>query len=252
MHTGIERRASRVFAPDGHSVILAFDHGLWGARSGGMATPETTLSEAVLAGADAILTSVGTAQRFGHLIDRVGLIVSLDRVHGDPAAAVDELVGLGADMVKAMCFPGSAQERESLADTARVVAECHRRQLPVLLETIPVDFDATDQHTTSNVADAARIGAELGADALKTHFTGDDFADVLVGLSVPVVVLGGPARADDRGVLADVEAAMRAGASGVAIGRNLWDHAAPARMIAAVGLLVHGGGTVEEALRELD
>ena len=240
-----------MFAPDGRSVILAFDHGLWGERSGGMATPERTLSEAVAAGADAILTSVGTATHFGRLIDRVGLILSLDRIHGEPSAAVDELAGLGADMVKAMCFPGSAEERESLSDTARVIAECHRRHLPVLLETVPVGFDATEQHTTSNVADAARIGAELGADVLKTHFTGGDFAEVLVGLAVPVVVLGGPARADDRGVLADVEAAMRAGASGVAIGRNLWDHPTPPKMIAAVGLLVHGGGTVDEALREL-
>lgn len=251
MHTGIERRASRVFAPDGRSVILAFDHGLWGERSGGMAAPGKTLTDAVAAGVDAILTSSGIALRFGHLIDRVGLIVSLDRVHGDPSAVVDEFAGLGADMVKAMCFPGSAEERESLSETARVIAECHERHLPVLLETVPVDFEAIEQHTTSNVADAARIGAELGADVLKTHFTGEDFADVLVGLPVPLVVLGGPARADDRGVLADVEAAMRAGASGVAIGRNLWDHPTPARMIAAVGLLVHGGGTVDEALREL-
>ncbi len=251
MHTGIERRASRVFAADGRTVVLAFDHGLWGERSGGLAAPEKTLSEAVAAGADAVLTSVGTVLRLGHLIDRVGLIVSLDRVHGDPEAAVNELVGLGADMVKAMCFPGSTEERESLSETAHVIAECHRNHLPVLLETVPVDFEATEQHTTANVADAARIGAELGADVLKTHFTGQDFADVLVGLAVPVVVLGGPSRVDDRGVLADVEAAMRAGASGVAIGRNLWDHPTPAKMIAAVGLLVHGGGTVDEALREL-
>jgi len=216
-----------------------------------MAAPEKTLTEAVAAGVDAILTSVGTAMHFGHLIDRVGLILSLDRVHGDPAVAVDEIDGLGADMVKAMCFPGSAQESESLSETARVLAECHSRHLPVLLETVPVDFEATEHHTTSNVADAARIGAELGADVLKTHFTGEDFADVLVGLAVPLVVLGGPARDDDRGVLADVEAAMRAGASGVAIGRNLWDHPTPARMVAAVGLLVHGGGSVDEALREL-
>ena len=152
MHTGIERRTSRVFAADGRSMILAFDHGLWGERSGGMATPERTLRESVAAGIDAVLTSVGVALRLGPAIDRVGLIVSLDRAHGDPSASVDEAVGLGADMVKAMCFPGSAEEQQSLTDTARIVAECHIRQLPVLLETVPVDFEATQHHTTENVA----------------------------------------------------------------------------------------------------
>jgi len=251
MHTGIERRTSRVFAADGRSVILAFDHGLWGARSGGMADPEKTLREGVAAGIDAVLTSVGSALHVGSAIDRVGLVLSLDRAQGDPRAAIDEALGLGADMVKAMCFPGSNDEAQSLSDTARIVAECHARQLPVLLEAVPVDFEATSQHTTENVAAAARIGAELGADVLKTHFTGDAFPDVLEGLAVPLVVLGGPTRVDDRGVLADVEAAMRAGAAGVAIGRNLWGHPTPARMIAAVGVLVHGGGTLDEALREL-
>ena len=111
MHSGIERRTSRVFAADGRSVMLAFDHGLWGDRSGGMADPEKTLREGVAAGVDAVLTSVGNALRFGAAIDRVGLVLSLDRAQGDPRAAVDEALGLGADMVKAMCFPGSKDLR---------------------------------------------------------------------------------------------------------------------------------------------
>ena len=98
-----------------------------------------------------------------------------------------------------------------------------------------------------------RAWGPSGADLLKIHYTGDaaGFRQILSTLFVPVVILGGPARGDLRGVLADVQGALEAGARGVAIGRNIWAHPTPARVIAAMSVIIHGNGTVNEAMREL-
>jgi DhnA family fructose-bisphosphate aldolase class Ia len=104
------------------------------------------------------------------------------------------------------------------------------------------------------VAIAARIGAELGADLLKIHYTGDvaGYRQLLATLFVPVIVLGGPQRANIREVLTDVHGAIQAGARGIAIGRNIWAHPTPARVIAAMATIIHGNGSVDEAMRQLE
>ena len=73
----------------------------------------------------------------------------------------------------------------------------------------------------------------------------------MAALFRPVVILGGPERSDDRGVLQGIHDAMNAGAIGVAIGRNIWNRERPAHMVAALGAIIHGGASVESAMREL-
>lgn len=253
MYTGIDRRMARLFAKDGRSLVLAFDHGTGGANYAGMADPARTLAEAMDAGIDAVLTTVGQALRFGSLIERVGLVVNLDRLAGDPAQQVAQAVAIGADMAKVICTPWSPANPASLNQVTELSAICRAHHLPLMVETIPVGFEATSEHTPEKIAQAARMGAELGADLLKIHYTGAaaGFKQILSTLFVPVVILGGPARGDLRGVLTDVQGAMEAGARGVAIGRNIWAHPTPARMIAALGVIIHGNGTVDDALREV-
>ncbi len=67
----------------------------------------------------------------------------------------------------------------------------------------------------------------------------------------PVVILGGPSRGDDRGVLQDIRNAMDAGAVGITIGRNIWANEQPARMVAALSAIVHQDAPVDVAMREL-
>jgi DhnA family fructose-bisphosphate aldolase class Ia len=74
---------------------------------------------------------------------------------------------------------------------------------------------------------------------------------VLDNATLPVVVLGGERDSDERALLMGIHAAMRAGASGAAIGRNIWGHASPARMTAAIAAIVHGGASVEQAVQTL-
>ena len=254
VYTGIERRMARLFAADGHSLILAFDHGAGGATYGGMADPARTLSEAVAAGVDTVLTTVGQALRFGPIIERVGLVVNMDRIVGDPTYAVREALTIGADMGKVICTPWSAANPASVNQVTQLSAICRTHHLPLMVETIPVGFEATSEHTPEKIGQAARMGAELGADLLKLHYTGDveSFRGILAALFVPAVILGGPARDSIRDVLADVQGAIAAGARGVAIGRNIWAHPTPARVIAAMATIIHANATVDQAMRELE
>jgi DhnA family fructose-bisphosphate aldolase class Ia len=251
--TGIDRRVARLFAKDGRSLVMAFDHGRWGANFAGMADPARTLSETIAAGADAVLTSVGQALRFGDILSRAGLVINMDDVHGDPTPAVRQALELGADMGKVMSFPYLADQPDSVDRAARLSSICCNHHLPLMIETVPGGFDGKEHHTPEKIGVAARQGAEIGADLLKIQYSGsvESFRQILAPLFVPVIVLGGAPRENVREVLTDVHGAMEAGAVGIAIGRNIWAHPTPAKMVAAMASIIHGGADVAAALKEL-
>ena len=105
------------------------------------------------------------------------------------------------------------------------------------------------------VKHAARVGAELGADLVKVNYTGSPqtFREVVEGAGghlahgIKVVIAGGPKMGSDQEVLEMVAGAMAAGAAGVSIGRNAFQHHHPQKMVAAIVAIVHGGQTVDEA-----
>src|SRR5437870_501539 len=134
--TGIDRRMGRLFAADGKSLILAFDHGRWGANTHGMADPRKTLSEAIAAGADAVLTTVGQALRFGDVINRIGLVVNLDDELEDATAAVKQAIDIGADMGKVISTPSKADDPRSVDRAARLSTICRAHYLPLMVEPI--------------------------------------------------------------------------------------------------------------------
>ena len=101
------------------------------------------------------------------------------------------------------------------------------------------------------VAMASRMGAELGADAIETRYSGDieSFRRIVLSTGRPVLVAGGPFR---EAGLADtlhlVDEVLEAGASGVVFGRNIWQQPDPAGALRAVSAMVHEDATIDEAL----
>ena len=111
-----------------------------------------------------------------------------------------------------------------------------------------------NQYDPKVVAHCARIGAELGADIVKVPYSGDpeSFRLATEGSPIPVVIAGGPKMKSERDVLEMVYGAIKAGASGLSIGRNIFQAKDPALMVRAMAKIVHEGGTVEEALQILE
>lgn len=258
MDVARQRRLSRIFRGDGRTVIVAMDGAPVTGPVQGMIHPETVLQDVVSGGADAVLMTYGLAQRFGQLVHSLGLILRCDGAVsrlGDPSAfrrpfgAADAL-RLDADAVACNAFPHAPDEQVSLAYLARLVSDAAPWNLPVLAESLPGGFEAgPEQRTAEEVAFAVRAAGELGADFIKTAYTGsrESFAEVVQRSYLPVVVLGG-SPGNPRGLLETIARAMEAGASGVAVGRNIWYHPQPALMTQAVVNVVHGGSSVDQAM----
>ncbi len=251
------RRLRRIFGSDDRTVIVALDHGLIDGPCPGFDDPADVIARVVAGGADAVLTSYGIARRFAAELAGVGLILRSDGAAtnlGTPSDGstqrrffeVDEALRLGADALVVTALPGSPKEEPTLTNLAHAVREAHRWGLPVLAEMVPGGFDSSPElRGPDAVAFAARLGAELGADFIKAPYT-PDYRSVTARTFAPVVVLGG-SKGDERAVLADIAAALDAGAAGVAMGRNIFQSSDPTAMTAAIVALVHGGADVEEA-----
>jgi DhnA family fructose-bisphosphate aldolase class Ia len=243
----------RIFARDGRSVVIAMDHAAGMRNIPGLKKPDAVVRAMIQGGADAILTSYGTAARFVDLVEEKGLIVSLDNRVDVSDYGVEHAIRLGADAVKVEAFPDSTTNPLTMSNLYRLGARCAQWRLTLMAEMIPVGFAAREEHTPENVMRAARMGAEAGADLVKVHYTGDpeSFRTVIENCYVPALILGGPQMDSERDVLEMVAGSLEAGGSGVAIGRQIWQHRQPERMCAAVVAVVHGGASVDQALKEL-
>ncbi|BCX05856.1 MAG: fructose-bisphosphate aldolase [Candidatus Roseilinea sp.] len=249
-----KRRLHRIFNADDKTVIVAMDHGSYLDRPmAGVSDPARIIRETLAAGADAILTTFGTAMRCSDALGRGGLILSMNDDMPITDVAVERALQLGADALKVILYPFTGN-RQNQTNCERLGMDCARWGLPFLVETIPGTFAAgPEMRTPEKIAAGARLGAECGADFIKTFYTGspDSFRIVLENATVPVVVLGGERATDPHDVLAQIHDAMQAGASGVAVGRNIWGHESPAKMTAAIAAIVHGSASVDEAMRLL-
>jgi class I fructose-bisphosphate aldolase/fructose-bisphosphate aldolase/2-amino-3,7-dideoxy-D-threo-hept-6-ulosonate synthase len=246
-----KRRLHHIFHRDGRAVVVAMD----GARNGpsaGLERADRAVAKVVAGGVDAILTTPGMARAVAPVLGGTGLIMALDSEGPIADYGVEQAVRYGADAVELKVFPGNPSESK-LADLRRLAARCAEWGMPLLAEPIPVSFQETSAHTVPNVAKAARIAAEAGADFVKVHYVGPvpEYRSVTDSCYVPVLVLGGPAKDDPRDALQMAADALEAGARGIVFGRNIVTHPRPDRMAAALGELVHGGATVDAAARSV-
>jgi fructose-bisphosphate aldolase/2-amino-3,7-dideoxy-D-threo-hept-6-ulosonate synthase len=111
-----------------------------------------------------------------------------------------------------------------------------------------------NQYDPEIVAHAARIGAEAGADIVKSVYTGDasSFKRVIKSCPVPIVIAGGPKANTDKEIIEMCFGAMEAGAIGVTFGRNIFQHKNPPAIVHALRSIILYGETPREALTNLD
>jgi DhnA family fructose-bisphosphate aldolase class Ia len=174
-------------------------------------------------------------------IGRAALVISLDVNAVEPEEHVVNALRLGADSVKVLARSG---ERAQWTALHRYAVTCERWGLPLQAEVIPGGFDQPDKHTPQNIASVCRQAAEMGADYVKTLYTGDaeSMRRVVEGATVPVIILGGELSPDEESLLGQVQEALTAGVAGVAFGRNVWSHPAPASITARLAEVVHRPG----------
>ncbi len=140
-----------------------------------------------------------------------------------------------------------------LQSTGRIAEECDKWGLPLLAMMYPRGPEIKNEHDPEVVKLAARVGAELGADIVKTNYTGDpdSFKEVVDGCPVPVLIAGGPKIETQRQLFEMVSDSISVGGAGVAFGRNIFQAEDPAKITRALVEVVHNNATPDEALEIL-
>ena len=254
-------RMERIISRDtGKSVIIPLDHGVTIGPSQGLLEMGKTVDKVAEGGANAVLGHIGLSLH-GHrgYGKDVGLILHLSSsttLAPDPntkvlTGSVEQAVKFGADAVSVHINVGAKDEAKMLRDLGCISQKCMEWGMPLLAMMYPRGPGIKDSYDVSVVKHAVRIAAELGADIIKTNYTGDPetFKEVVDGaMGVPVVIAGG-AKGGDMETLEMVEGAIKAGACGVAMGRNAFQHKSPAKLVRAVCEIVHEGKSAKEAMK---
>lgn len=257
-------RLNRLFGADGRCVILSFDHGLFGEPSwlDGLRDLPNIIRDHAAVGPDAMSLPVGGARHLQAISDRrkPALILRADTSNAylaarpqtmydlPVAAAVERAVALDAVAVVSslLTFPGQAQlTRDCWLNLDSLRKQCDTVGMPLEIEILAMTDNAgvpLIETRVDVIAPLVRLAVELGADFIKADPTDpiENFAKLVdVAAGVPVIASGGVKAADDV-VLARTAALMRAGASGIAYGRNVMWAARPTEMTRALIGVVHG------------
>lgn len=237
---------------DGRLLVVPLDHSV----SDGPLMPADLLDPLIAglaaSGVDAVVLHQGRVRSvepaaFGAMALIVHLSAST-RHAADPdakylVASVSAAVRRGADAVSVHVNVGSRDEARQLADLAAVAEEAERWGVPVLAMMYPRGPRIDDPHSPDLVAHAATLAADLGADVVKVPFAGSTsaMAEVVASCPIPVLVAGGPTREGWPALCDYVEAIMRSGAAGLAIGRNIFQAPDPSDRAGRVAAVVHAG-----------
>jgi len=232
-----------VFLKEGRSMLLAYDQGLEHGPSTDFnernVDPAMIMETAARGRFNGIVFQKGVAERFYD--GRVPLILKLNGktslTKGEPISrqvcSVEQAVSLGAKGVGYTIYLGSGLESEMFAEFGRIQEQAHERGLPAIAWIYPRGASVQNDTSKEIVAYAARAGLELGADAVKIKYTGDPMTfswAVKAAAGVRVFMSGGPKAPTDDDFLRQVEGVIKAGATGLAVGRNVWQNQDPLAM----------------------
>jgi class I fructose-bisphosphate aldolase len=246
----------------GKTVIVPMDHGTTVGPIAGIINMREAIGKVSEGGANAIIEHKGLVEK-GHRMGGkdIGLIIHMSAstsLSPTPNAktlvcTVEEAVKLGADGVSIHVNLGNGDEKEMLNDFGRVSREARTWGMPLLAMIYPRGEKIKDEYDVGVIKHAARVGDEMGADIVKVSYTGsaETFRQVVEGCSVPVVIAGGAKMDSDRDILEMVKGAIDAGGAGASIGRNIFQHSSPTRMVMAISAIVHQNASVDEALKIL-
>ncbi len=256
-------RIERIFNRETRkTIIVPMDHGVSSGPIKGLADMPKIVNMVADGGANAVLLHKGIV-RHGHrgYGRDIGLILHLSAstsLGPDPnnkvlVTTVEEAIKMGADTVSVHINIGADNEADMLKKLGAVARECSEWGMPLLAMMYPRGKKIKSEHDVEVVKIAARAGAELGADIVKTNYTGDidSFKQVVKGCPVPIVIAGGPKMGTIEEVLQMVRDAIDAGAAGTSIGRNIFQAENPTKMVKAIAALVHDEASVKEAMKML-
>lgn len=246
-------------------VVAAMDHGAFHGPVPGLEDPRAAC--AALREADAVLMAAGMLPRLADGLAAPGAPALITRLNWNstycfqwgyresrhrPLLTVAQAVARGADLVLASLSLHTGSEATD-AENAGLFSACAQQAdelgIPLIGEYYPAGTETmTPDELHAEIAIGCRVIAELGADLIKTFYTGPRFGEIVAGTPAPVLVLGAEKTPTDRAALQLAADATGHGAQGIVFGRNIVQSRAPVRFIAAVRAVTNAGLPVAEAV----
>ncbi len=241
---GMKDRLSRIFNPSsGNTVMLAFDHGYIMGPTSGLERMDLTITP-LIEHADCIMCTRGalrsivppTSNKPVSLRYSAGTTVLTD-LNDECTLDIEDAIRVNASALAVMVAVGSKFEAKTISNMVRTADLGNRYGIPTLGVT------AVGKELTRDaryLALACRVCAENGATFVKTYFCEEDFEKVTATCPVPIVIAGGKKLPEDQ-ALEFAYRAIQEGASGVDMGRNVFQAEHPVAMIQAIRAVVHKG-----------
>jgi putative autoinducer-2 (AI-2) aldolase len=252
MDWGMTNRFSKIIKPkNGRCVMLAVDHGYFLGPTEKLEVPQRTI-EPLLPYVDSIMLTRGVLRTSLSPISDVPIVLRVSgatSIVGDDLSnetittSLEDAIRLNVSCLALSIFVGSKYEHQTLANLATLVDNGERYGIPILAVTAVGKEMVRDARYLGL---ACRIAGELGAHVVKTYYC-ENFEKVIEGCPVPLIIAGGKKLAKEIDVLELTFNAIKDGASGVDMGRNIWQSDHPIAMIKAVRSIVHEGFSLKEA-----
>lgn len=246
------------------SLMLAYDQGLEHGPADFNLTnvdPKHIMDIALEGRYNAVILQSGLAEKYYHEAYReVPLVLKLNGktnlTNMTPVsrqiASVDRAVKLGADAVGYTVYDGSRREPEMFQEFGRIVEQAHDYGLPVIAWMYPRGKAIKNDEASDVLAYSARIGLELGADFIKLKYNGDKegFRWVVKNAGRARILAAGGSKANHQEFLQHSKDVLDTGASGLAVGRNIWQDPKPFGLSHALRDVVFNNKNPQEALKQ--
>jgi len=248
---GLQNRMSNIFnAKTGKTVMLAIDHGYFQGPTTGLERVDVTIlplipyADTLMLTRGMLRTTIPSTYTRGIVLRASGGPSILKELSNEQLALdIEDAIRLNASAMAVQVFIGGEYESQSVHNMTRLVDMGNRYGIATLGVTA-VGKDLVRDARYMRLA--TRICAELGATYVKTYYTEKDFDTVTAACPVPIVIAGGK-KLPELEALQMAYNAIRDGAAGVDMGRNIFQADSPVAMIKAVRGVVHEGLKPEEA-----
>ena len=253
MDWGMENRLSKIIKPKtGRTVMLAVDHGYFMGPTTGLEKLDDMVMP-LLPYADTLMLTRGALRNYIPpnvdipIVLRVSggtSILNKDLLHEGIVANVEDAIRLNVAGVAFSILVGAEFERDTILGFTEIIDDCQKYGIPIIAVTAVGKDMVRDVRYMSL---ASRMAAELGASIVKTYYV-DGFEKVVETCPVPIVIAGGK-KLQEKEALEMASNAIRSGAVGVDMGRNIFQSEDPVAMIQAVRSVVHENSTPDEAFK---
>jgi class I fructose-bisphosphate aldolase len=244
------------------TVIVPLVHGVGMGPLEGIKDIANTVDVVSLAGANAIILNKGIVERAHRRRGKdIGLIIHLTGSYGGSdqvqVCTVEEALRIGADAVRItipLGNPHNGRNGNMLKSLGETTKTASNWGMPLIGMVVVGENGHVTEEELELIIRGARIGAEIGADIISVPYPGspERIREVVESVPAPIIVMGGGKVENEREILDLVKNSLQAGATGVSVGRNVFQHAKPGNMIKAISSIVHNGVSLAQAAQVLN